>query len=169
MNRENDKRNEVISISEGESELIIGIFFLLFSLALLFIMIPSTIADTGEAFPNPRSLPYVYGWSLLVLSVVEICIGAVKCKKTSLKEDKNSNYVTFKRNGLPQAVVCFLVIVVSVVLLKWLPYVPITIGMLFLLILVIGNRKWPVMVIVSVIMPIAVYYFFTMGLKLVLP
>ena len=62
-----------------------------------------------------------------------------------------------------------LIIVLYVISMEFLPYIPCTIVALAVMMLVAGQRSWIKLGAVSIILPIVIYYSFTMLLKLRLP
>ncbi len=165
MSNKEEKKERTLVLNESTADLVLGAFFLVFSLILLFVIIPTQIEDVGAAFPSPRFFSRMCGVILLVLSLCELYQGFRKRGKAH----KDSEAVTFSLKGVSNAVIALAVLIAVVVLLKFLPYVPVTIVMLVVLMLLLGQRHKLVLAGVGIILPIAVYLFFTYGLKLVLP
>ena len=160
------KQEKVVTLNESKSDIILGVVFLVFSLALLFVIIPTQIADVGAEFPSPRFFSRMCGVLMLVLSILLLLQGVRK--KAKMEKDPGE-VVTFHTSGVRRSALILLVQVVAVAALTVLPYVPVTIVMLLALMLILGQRKKVILIGVSVILPLLVYFFFTYGLRLVLP
>ncbi|MCB6366498.1 tripartite tricarboxylate transporter TctB family protein [Intestinibacillus massiliensis] len=162
-NNENENKGRTFTLTESKADLVLGVFFLVFSLVLLFAIIPSQVMDVGKGFPNPRSFPNFCGYAMLVLS---ICMLYQSYRK---RGKQGGETVTFTSRGIKMSLLALAVLIVSVVLLQFLPYIPVTIALLAGMMLLLGQRNKFVIAGVSIILPILVYVFFTYGLKLVLP
>lgn len=159
-----EKEDRSVTLSESTADLVLGAFFLAFSLVLLFVLIPTQIADAGSTFPTPRSFPRFCAYSMMALSLCLLFQSRRKRGKT-----KQDEAVTFSGRGVLMALAALAVLVISVVLLRVLPYIPVTSALLIVLMLMLGQRNKFVLAGVGVILPIVVYFFFTHMLKLVLP
>ncbi len=169
MKNNHEERKKEFVLSEGQSDFVIGAVGLVFALAMIFLIIPGTIADVGKGFPGPRTLPNFYGWILLVLSCCMLFQASRKRKGKSKIYGRAEDTVTFDLEGVKRIAIVLAIIVISVVALNFLPYIPVTIALLFALMYVLGQRKILVLAGISVIPPIVIYFFFTEGLRLVLP
>jgi len=169
MKKDHEERKKEFVLSEGQSDFIVGAVGLVFALAMIFLIVPGTIADVGKGFPGPRTLPNLYGWLLLILSCCMLFQASRKRNDKSKIYGREEETVTFDLQGVKRIAIILAVIIISVIALNFLPYIPVTIALLFALMYVLGQRKPLVLVGVSVIPPIVIYFFFTEGLRLVLP
>ncbi len=169
MKKDHEERKKIFALSEGQADFVVGAVGLLFALALIFLIIPGTIADLDKGFPSPRTLPNLYGWLLLVLSACMLFQASRKRKGKSKIYGRKEEIVEFDLDGVKRIAIVLVIIILSVIALNFLPYIPVTIALLFALMFVLGQRKILVLIGVSVIPPVVIYFFFTEGLRLVLP
>lgn len=161
----NEQNELVLKLNELEGEAIIGAVFFLAALVVRVFFINSQIRTMNpDAFPNPRTLPALYCY-ILMLMAVGMVISAYRRRNRGygLK-----TYV-FNLTGLGRIAVVLLVVLAATVAMYYLPYIPVNAVMLAILMIFLGQRNKFVIVGVSIVMPILVWCLFTYGLKLYMP
>ncbi len=158
-----EKLDRVITLNESQSNRILGIVFMVFGLILLFVIIPTQIKDVKKAYTGTRVFPQVYAIIILVLS------GVLLVQSFCQKNRESSFVIRFSLRGLKKVGVTMLLLIVSTAVMNWIPYIPVTMVLLFLLMMLLGYRNWKAVIPVCVVLPILVYFFFRNGLRLYLP
>jgi len=152
-----------MSVDESKIERILGILFTCFGLVLLFLIIPSQIKDVGADFPTPRSFPNIIAGCISFLGILLFISGYRKIGKEDLKiyslSKKEARLVSISLGLLILYVIC----------LSYLPYIPVTVVVLGLMIWFYGQRNWIKLISVSVCLPLAIYFAFTYLLRLKMP
>jgi len=143
--------------------LLIGIF--------IFIIIPYQISlpETESSIVRPtnaRTIPYLITTGVILLSILEFVSGMIKLKRSNEevqidRQTKNLNYI-----GVCGALIAMLL------WLLLIPYVGFNISTILLTItmmLIIGNRKWWQIVLLSLILSYPLDYVLKVVLRVYLP
>ncbi len=152
-----------MTLSESKSERILGGTFLVVGIVLYFVIIPWQIKDVGAEFPTPRSFPNLLAGILAVLGAVMLCSGYRKKDRP----DEATYSMTRAEIGLVLATLGLMT--VYVISLYFVPYIPATIVILALMMLIYGQRDPRKLVITSLIVPVAIFLAFTYVLKFKMP
>jgi putative tricarboxylic transport membrane protein len=130
---------------------------------LFFIIIPWQVVDVGVELPTPRTFPRFIAAGITVLGIALFVNGRKKVGQTGLKVYSLSK-VEARLVGITMGL-----LIIYVISLHFLPYIPITIVVLGLLMWFYGQRKWIKIISVSIALPLLIYYSFTYLLQLRLP
>jgi uncharacterized membrane protein len=144
-------------------EQLAGVFFALLSLLLYFVIIPWQIESVRGAHPSPRSFPEVIAALLFVLAICLFISGW--CKRSR----PNQKIFRMSQEEIRQSIITFLVMTGYTLLLYVLPYIPVTMAALGVLMWIYGQRKWWKLSLAMLILPPSIYMAFTSLLKLRLP
>ena len=161
----NEHNELVLTLSELEGEAIIGGGFFIAALVVRVFFVNNQIRTMNpDAFPNPRTLPALYCYILMVMAV-----GMVASAFHRRKRAYGLKSYAFNLTGLGRIAVVLLVVLGATVAMYYLPYIPVNAVMLAILMIFLGQRNKLVIVGVSIVMPILVWCLFTYGLKLYMP
>ncbi len=161
----NERNDLILKLNELEGEVVIGAVFFVLALLVRVVFINSQIRVLDpEAFPNPRSLPALYCY-ILMLMAVGMVIDAYRRRNRGYGK---KTYV-FNLTGIGRIGVVLAVMLVATLAMYYIPYIPVNIVMLAVLMIFLGQRNKFVIIGVSVVMPILVWCLFTYGLKLYMP
>lgn len=161
----NEHNELVLKLSEFEGEAIIGAVFFLAALIVRVVFINSQIRTMNpDAFPNPRTLPALYCYILMIMAVGMV-ISAFRRRKRAY----GLKTYEFNLTGLRRIAVVLLIVLAATLAMYYLPYIPVNAVMLAVLMIFLGQRNKFVILGVSVVMPILVWCLFTYGLKLYMP
>lgn len=100
---------------------------------------------------------------IMVVSSVWLLIDAI------LKPKKRDPLDAEEKVGYRRGVLAMICALGYVLTFKVLGYIVASIIVLFLMMLIFGNRKWVQMIIISIVFPIILYFAFKYGLKTPLP
>ncbi len=152
--------------NEGKMNKIAGLLYS--AVGLFFILvIPSQIKNVGTDWYNsPRLFPYVCSGMLAVFGIWLVIDGIVLDKKVK-KEDQDEHKTT--KQQFKMVIGAFLIMAVYAALLPVFHYVPCTIGMLAGMMFWCGQRNYVKIGIISVVLPVIVYYSFKYLLYVRLP
>ena len=161
-----NERNElVLRLSEFEGEAIIGAVFFISALVVRVFFIESEIRTMNpDAFPNPRTLPALYCYVLMVMA-----IGMVLSAYRRRNRGYGLKTYEFNLTGIVRILVILGVMLVATLAMYYIPYIPVNAVMLAVLMVFLGQRNKFVIIGVSLIMPTLVWCLFTYGLKLYMP
>ena len=154
---ETEKKVKQINIG-----LLTAIPCLIVSCVLLGLVLAYPGLERDYLLVSARAFPRVV-CILMVASSVWLLIDAItkpKLRAPLTAEEK----VSFRRGVL--AILCTLG---YVLLFKTLGYIVSSVIVLFLMMLIFGNRKWKQMIIISIVFPVILYFAFKFGLKTPLP
>ena len=136
-------------------------------LILAFLIIPTQIKDVDvEWYNSPRLFPWIISGLFVVLGAALFFSGR---KKARTMPDSEQEVYSLPWEKAKMVLLFLLIIVLYVISMEFLPYIPCTIVALAVMMLVAGQRSWIKLGAVSIILPIVIYYSFTMLLKLRLP
>lgn len=153
----------LLKLTESQMEQITGAIIFIFSLILLFVIIPGQIGEIEGATPNPRTLPVFYGYSIAGLSILLFGDGYRK------RNDKSTPVLLISAKEIKLVLFSLLSMGVCILLFPYLGYIPTTILILAMMMKVFGQKKIRTILVVSVGVPVITWLFFTYVLKLVLP
>ena len=156
-----------MSLKEGKAEVILGAFFFVLGVLLVFLIIPGQIRLVDGASPQPRFFPSLIAGLMGVLGVVLFAGGLRKMK--TVKEEDQSVTFSLQFKELLLVVLTLVIMALYVVLLNFVPYMPATMIALAVLITLYGQRNIFKIVGVSVLLPIIIYVGLTYGLQMRLP
>jgi hypothetical protein len=159
-----DREDRLLILTEQKSYLVLGIFFSALGSALLLLVIPAQIRNSGN-FPLPSTLPNAYS-ALLLLIGLFITAQSFRLRNKPADTEKN---IVFSRNGIIKSAIALAILFLNLIGLIYASYLPVTMVTLFVLMWVFGQRNRIVLIVVSIALPLLIYYGFTTGLKLVLP
>lgn len=153
-----------------KSDMMTGLIFAILSLWLLIYAIPRHIdGGTGEYGMSSAMLPKIMALSMLVLSVVQIGVNLVPKKNTltSGKKDKAAE------PDWPSHGIFWLKLAVFLAgylgLLKLLGFIPASVIFLALLQYLVGQRKYFILWILAIVVPLVLYITFRHGMGIMLP
>lgn len=132
-----------------------GLFFMLFGLAMLYVVIPGYIEDGDAGTLAPATMPSIVSW------IIVVC-GACLILKPSKHELHDAHQ--FARAGLYS-----IVLIVSVYAISKFGFIVIAPVMAFTVMLLIGERRPLWLVLGAVIMPGVIWFLVTQLLDRVLP
>lgn len=171
-------------------ELLVGVIFLVVGIAYfaLAFTIPSYDAYGGSSVVDSSFVPKVVGILMIVLSVMQLLIASKSSKNAPTVEASAKPEETaeeggeFKvedwddaanRNADTKALVAiFLILIVYMALMSVLGFMISSALFLFATMMLLTpkqKRKLPIMIILSVVVAVGVYYLFVYGLDMVLP
>jgi len=161
----NEHNELVLKLSEFEGEAVIGVVFFIAALVVRVFFIDSQIRTMNpDGFPNPRTLPSLYCYILMVMAVGMVISAFYRRKRAYGRKT-----YAFNLTGLRRIAVVLLIVLAATLAMYYLPYIPVNAVMLAILMLFLGQRNKFVIVGVSIVMPILVWCLFTYGLKLYMP
>jgi hypothetical protein len=152
-----------MTLNESKAERILGVFFFVFGAVLLLFIIPSQIAYVQGAYPQPRFFPQVIACLFMILGVA-LFVGGWRKKGSA-----NQETYSFQWKELRLVLLTLGIVALYVLLLNWIPYIPATIIVLAVLIILYGQRNKFKIIGVSILLPIIIYVALTYGLQLRLP
>jgi hypothetical protein len=152
-----------MTVDESKIERILGIVFICLGLVLLFVIIPWQIKDVGADFPTPRSFPNIIAGCLSILGILLFLSGFRKIGKEDLK------IYTLSKKEARLVSISLGLLILYVIGLSFLPYIPVTMAVLGLMIWFYGQKNWIKLVSVAVCVPVAIYYAFSYLLRLKMP
>ena len=172
-------------------ELLVGVIFLVVGIAYfaLAFTIPSYDAYGGSSVVDSSFVPKVVGILMIVLSVMQLLIASKSSKNAPTVEASAKPEETaeeggeFKvedwdddvanRNADTKALVAiFLILIVYMALMSVLGFMISSALFLFATMMLLTpkqKRKLPIIIILSVVVAVGVYYLFVYGLDMVLP
>ena len=172
-------------------ELLVGVIFLVVGIAYfaLAFTIPSYDAYGGSSVVDSSFLPKVVGVLLILLSVLQLVFASRTSKSAPAAEapaapaetaDENGEFKVedwdddaANRNADTKALVAiFLILMVYMALMSVLGFMISSALFLFATMMLLTpkqKRKLPVIIILSVVVAVGVYYLFVYGLDMVLP
>lgn len=161
-----NERNELLlTLTEFEGEAIIGAVFFISALIVRVFFIESEIRTMNpDAFPNPRTLPALYCYILMIMAV-----GMVWSAYRRRNRAYGLKTYAFNLTGILRILVILAVMLAATLSMYFFPYIPVNAVMLAVLMVFLGQRNKLVIVSVSIIMPTLVWVLFTYGLKLYMP
>lgn len=158
------ERSDMMSLTERKANQILGIFFTVFALLLLFVIIPAQIKHIPNASPSPRFFPQIIAILLLVLGVFLLVSGLRRSTKAADEVVFSLSLKEAKLVGLTLGV-----FVLYTVALYFIPYIPATIAAMGILVTAYGQKSKRKIIISSVLLPLIIYFSFTNLLMLRLP
>lgn len=172
-------------------EMLVGVIFLVVGIAYfaLAFTIPSYDAYGGSSVVDSSFLPKVVGVLLILLSVLQLVFASRTSKSAPAAEapaapaetaDENGEFKVedwdddaANRNADTKALVAiFLILIVYMALMSVLGFMISSALFLFATMMLLTpkqKRKLPVIIILSVVVAVGVYYLFVYGLDMVLP
>jgi hypothetical protein len=149
---------------ESKVEQIGGIFLSLFSLLMLFVVIPAEIsADKGIGGVSPQFFPQLVVVFLLVCAISTFITGYLKRGKPGQK-----NYTITVREAKLVLLSLFL-LAMYITAFDWFGYMIPTIAALLVFMYTFGQRKKKWLISISLGAPLLIYLFFTKVLQMPLP
>lgn len=153
-----------------KSDTMSGLIFAIMSLWLLVYAIPRNIdGGTGEYGMSSAMLPNIMALSMLVLSVLQVCVNLfpewnllTPGKKGVAAETDWTSHGTFWLK-----LIAFLASYLG--LLKLLGFIPASVLFLALLQYMVGQRKYLTLGILAVVVPLVIYIAFRHGMGIMLP
>lgn len=154
-----------MKVTESKAEQILGAVFAVLGVVLIAVVIPWQIKDVPYdiIFNSPRFFPSLISALLAILGVVMFIQGWRKRGK----EDQEA-YVLEKREAILVALTLG-VMAAYTALLYILPYIPVTIAAMALLIWAYGQKSWKKLAIAAIVLPVIIYVMFRFGLSLKMP
>lgn len=138
-------------LGNKDSQLGLGLF--LFSLCLIFILIPLEVKDpkVPGTFIKPDFFPYLITLALTLLSILLIFFGYKTSSDASRSDDKRITKGT---------VICIITLALSIGAIKWVGMLPVGIMVVFILMHLFGLKNKILAVVVSFGFNIAIFLFF---------
>lgn len=161
-----NERNElVLRLTEFEGEAVIGAVFFVLALIVRVFFIDSQIRTMNpDVFPNPRTLPSLYCYILMVMA-----IGMVFSAYRRRNRGYGLKTYEFNLTGIIRILIILAIMLVATLAMYHVPYIPVNAVMLAILMVFLGQRNKWVIIGVSLVMPTLVWCLFTYGLKLYMP
>ena len=153
-----------MKIQEGKAEKVGGLIIFVFSLVLIFFLIPTQVRHVQGFGVSSRLMPNIIAFALLILSVNLFFTGHKKIKK-------NINNKTFEINALELRLVLITLcmIAVYIIVVKHFGYITTTILALGITMYLYGHKNKKTIIFVSVLVPLVIYQFFTKLMQIRLP
>lgn len=146
-------RKEISDISTG------GILLLLSAIGFMM----AGQFGNGQSY-GPDFFPKLILTLLAIASVALIAGGAL-----SIKKQKNFSPIQFDRSVIRKILVFTVLLITYILLFFWAGFIISTILFLLAAQWIFGLRKIPLLVGVSIVLPILLYFIFTMAFKIPLP
>lgn len=148
--------------------MICGASLLLFSLVVIFIIIPDQISFKSAGLIQPEFYPRLLGVAIGILSAVLIARGILKPENiTSEKADMIRRPI--KGAALIRMIGILAVTYLHVYLIPIIGYLITTICTLALLMVMLGVRKLRYLVSIPLLVPVSLFFFFEKGMRIMLP
>lgn len=156
-----------LSVHEGKAQFWLGIVFMVFSLLLFLVIIPTQVksVESADWFNSPRLFPYCIAGLIGVLGLCQLISGI---RQRNVPLDKQKEY-SISLMELRLVLITLGLLAVYVFAMQWIPYIPATIVVLAALIFLYGQKNYIKIAAVSVGMSVVIYLAFTYLLKLRLP
>ena len=153
-----------MKIAENKAEKVGGGILLIFSLVLLFVLIPSQVKEVKGFGVSPRVFPIILSMILLVLSLSLFWRG-----HSNKATDKDTNEYEISAKETKLVLLTVLLIGAYIVMLEYLGYLITTVVVLGFLMYMYGQKNIKSIVITSLVIPLTIYYFFTKLMQIRLP
>lgn len=155
-----------MKLSEARAEKYLGVFFIIFGAAVALI-IPHQVSGMNAHWTNsPRLLPFIIAGLIVLLGACLVFSGVNKQRRVR-EEDQETYSLNFEQFKMVASIVVLLS--VYVILLPIIGYIPSTMLMLAVMMLVCGQKSILKIAIVSIALTLLVYYSFTYILMLKMP
>ena len=158
------KPEKIVSIQEHKTFIVGGIFWLLFGLALYFLIIPWQI-EHADPINNtsPRTVPHI-------LSGLFILCGPLLAMNGFLMRDKPDQKIyVLNLHRMRLVLYSLLIVAANIIAFEYIGYIIPAIITIAALMLLYGNRSYIKIATLSITIPIAIYIFFRVGLQMYLP
>lgn len=132
----------------------------------VILIIPSQIPGTTEGFWGPRTIPYIMGIAIVVLSIFSLFQKDVEKNIEKSKEDDED--VKLKKNYLRVAAM-FATILIWILLVSYLGFIITTTIVIGLAMFIAGARNKLLIIIIPLLFSLFVYYVFVSLLQVNLP
>jgi cobalamin synthase len=153
-----------VNFLESKVEQASGVVLGVFSLLMLFVVIPLEIsADKGIGGVSPQFFPQLVVLLLLVCAISTFVTGYLKRNKPNQK-----NYTITVREAKLVAV-SLLLLAIYITAFDWFGYMIPTMAALLVFMYVFGQRKKKLLGLISLGAPVLIYLFFTKVLQMPLP
>lgn len=152
-----------MSFNESKAQRVTGVVLVVFALILLFVLIPSQINYTGTKSVNPRTFPTIIAYCLGALGIASYIVGILH------KNRENQDITTVTGKEIRLVLFTLVCMALSAFLMRWIPYLPVSVVILAVMMWVFGQRNKIVLAAVSIGVPVFIFLFFTYVLKLQLP
>lgn len=133
---------------------------------IVFLAIPSQVKVLTEGVVNTRFMPYFVTILIAICGVVDLI--QTYFKERRLEETQGEKRY-FDKKGFIRVLICFLCVAAYLVILPYLGFVLSTIMLCAAVAFLMGSRNWVGILILSVVLSLAVYCVFKLGLRLRLP
>ena len=156
-----------MKMSEAKINRIAGIVITIVGLLFIFLIIPTQIDSVDcDWYNSPKFFPYIVSTLITVLGVTLFINSLLMSKKIPV--EKQDVYETSK-DQFKMALGVFVIMAAYAALLGVLGYIPCTIAMLIGMMRFCGQKSWPKIIIISVVLTLAVYFGFSKLLYLRMP
>ncbi|MBA7568769.1 tripartite tricarboxylate transporter TctB family protein [Candidatus Atribacteria bacterium 1244-E10-H5-B2] len=154
-----------MKLQESKTLQVGGIILMVFSLALLLIIIPAQIKDVKTlGIISPRLLPQILACLLVLLSICLILSGFYT------KRVRNQKIYEIKARGFKFFLIILVILCGYILVVDLLGYIPTTAITLGVFMWFYGQRKFgKVFFITALLLPFSIYMFFTRLLRVRLP
>lgn len=154
---------------KAKKDFIYGLVFCIFSLFMIIYAIPAEIkitslfgaVDTGV---DARTIPYMFSYVILILSVVEMITGA----RNYIKSDKSTGHFQIQITDEIRALLVFALFVAYALLLNVIGFLASSILIPCAILAVLGDKQWKHYVAVTCV-ALALYAVSKFGLNIYLP
>lgn len=149
----NEEPKSWFSKTLGNKDSQLGLGLLIFSLCLLFILIPLEVRDpkVPGTFIKPDFFPYLITLALALLSILLIFFGRKTSSDASRSDDKRITKGT---------VICIITLALSIAAINWVGMLPVGIIVVFILMHLFGLKNKVVALIISCGFNVAIFLFF---------
>lgn len=156
-----------MKMSEAKANKIAGIVITIVGLLLIFLIIPTQIDMVDcDWYNSPRFFPYMVSGLITILGISLFLSSLSMAKK--VPEEKQEVYET-KKDQFKMALGVFGIMAAYTALLGVLGYIPCTLAMLIGMMRFCGQKSWPKIIIIAVVLTLGVYFGFSKLLYLRMP
>lgn len=144
-----------------KANLICGITCILFSLWVWFET--ASFPEDKNVNINSDFFPRMMAIGLIIASLSMIFTSVMS------KKEEIIGTLSLKNSGIQRALICLVLTILVAVLLKPVGFIIVSIVYAFIMMYILGDRKWIRMIIVSILVPLLIFFLFSKLLGITLP
>ncbi len=139
--------------------------------AIVCLAISVTYMICARTYPNlnPDYLAISASFFPTLVAAIMILCSISMLIKALIKPKSYEPLTAEQKRGYLRGLLTILVCLLYVMLFKPLGYIPSSMLAVFALMIIFGNRRWPVIIVITVLFPILLYVAFRYGLRIRLP
>ena len=162
-----ENKHELV-LKESQVDMLWGVISFIISIVLAAFLIPSQVKAVKQSpwYNSPRLFPYVLAGVLALCGISLFIQGLHKAKRANDPECAKFNLAEVKMVGIT-----LLAMIAYTLLLSYVPihYIILTTILMAFLMYVYGQRKLVLLILISVLLPLVIYFSFKYGLQVRFP